>query len=200
MAGTKEEAPVSGWQLWLLPPRPGYTHFLLVAACLVLPVAAMGLGSDRIIPAMAVSAVVGGGLGVGWLLACGKSWLRQAPVTSLCVLIIGLGCLGHLYIMPRWEVMLRVQAAREDLRFYLEGLRVGRAMPVPTYDAGPSRQRFRLLDPGAVGSAVIAYTPEPLQRWTPFGTRDSCYVVLRGDGEVRMVRDRAELDRALAAR
>jgi hypothetical protein len=194
-----EAAPIPAWQRWLLPDRPGMPHFLFGAVFLVLPAAARGLGTAAIIPAMAVAAILGGGLGLGWLLACGVRWLRAAPVTSLCVFAMSLGCLGHLYIMPRWEVMLRAHAAAQDAERYLMAVRGGAEAAVPTYDAGPNHPRFRLVERPA-DDGVALYTPEPLQRWTPFGYRDSCWLAVRRDGSAKMLKTaellRAELDAA----
>ncbi len=197
----EEEEPFPAWQRWLLAERPGMLHFLLGALCLVLPAAARGLGTDWIIPAMAVAAVVGGGLGVGWLLACGLRWFRAAPVTTLCVFAMTLGCLGHLYIMPRWETLLRVHAAVIDAEHYLVVVHGGDEAAVPTYDAGTSHPRFRLIErPGDDGIAM--YTPEALQRWTPLGYRDSCYLVVHRDGTPKVLRtlDQLRAELAIGAR
>ena len=48
---------------------------------------------------------------------------------------------------------------------------------LPDYNAGRSRQVFV---PGS--GEIIAWTAQPLQRWTPIGWRDSCRVYLRASG------------------
>jgi hypothetical protein len=185
------------WQHWLLPVRPGMTQFLTGAICLVLPVAARSLGPEWMLMAMAIAATVGGGLGVGWLLANGLTWLRVAPVTSIAVFAMALGCLGHLYLMPRWEVVLRATQAFENAALYLHMQRTGHSVALPVYDAGPLLEKFRLVEPNVPGG-VILYTPDPLQRWSLTGYHDSCYLVVNDAGTFQMLATLDQLKAALA--
>jgi hypothetical protein len=186
------------WQLWVLPDRPGMTHFLLGALCLVLPVAAIVLGTRWILPAMGVAATLGGGLGLGWLLACSAAWLRVAPVTSICVLCMTLGCLGHLYLMPRLEVWLRFTATIEEVGQYQRIIAGGGVASLPSYNAGLSWPRLRQIEHAGEHSLVL-YTPEPFQRWTLFGYTDSSYLAFYGDGRKALVlKNRDQLDKALS--
>jgi hypothetical protein len=193
--------PIPAWQRWLLADHPRLSHFMVGAGALLLPVAARALGPGWILPAMAVAAVVGGGLGIGWTLTRGWPWLRRKPVIAIGVLVMALACLGHLTVMPRWEVMLRAHQAITDAGRWLETPADQRSTLPPTYDSGERGERFvAVADPGGAPHAVLLYTPQALTRWTPFGRQDSCYVVLRRDGEARVLRSRSDLDAALAAR
>ena len=187
------------WQAWLLPERPGMSHFLLGALCLVLPVAAIGLGPQWILPAMGVAATLGGGTGIGWTLACAPRWLRRSPVTGMCVLAMSLGCLLHLYLMPRLELWLRWAPTVDEVRAYLRTIKGGDIAPPPRYDAGLSRPALRLVEhPPAHG--VVLYTPEAIQRWTLLGYRDSVYLVFYDDGRsdwVKVLQDADMLHAAL---
>jgi len=191
------EAPP--WQAWLLPERPGMTQFMFGALCLVLPVAAIGIGTQWILPAMGVAATLGGGVGIGWALACAPRWLRIAPVTGLCVLAMALGCLLHLYLMPRLEVWLRWAATVDEVRVYLRTIKGGDIASLPSYDAGLSRPRLHQVEhPPAHG--VVLYTKEAFQRWTLSGYRDSCYLVFYDDGRsdwVKVLQDADMLHAAL---
>ncbi len=198
LAGMAETLPDPAWMRWLLPERPGLPQFLVGAICLMLPAAAVMVGPDWIIPAMAVSATIGGGLGIGWSLACGRGWLRRAAVTSLAVLGVTLLCLGHLALMPRIEVLLRGHAVLGRLSYWSDAHRDGRAVD-DEYDTGRGRERFSAVAHPAPGPwSVVAYTPVPLRRWTLFGYVDSCYIVLSAAGEGMIIPFSEGLDQVLA--
>jgi hypothetical protein len=186
MSDPEPSAPA--WQRWLLAERPRLGHFLVGAASMLLPVAALGAGSEWIIPAMGVSAIIGGGLGVGWLLACGRAWLRHAVLTSVMVFAVTLGCLGHLLLMPRWETWLRAQDALAEGRRAYNLLAAGEQGRPASYDTGQGRRPF-IVNPAARAdaNALCFYTAEPLLRWTLIGYQPSCFVVIYGDGRARLL-------------
>lgn len=189
---------VPTWHAWILPERPGMTHFLLGSVCLVLPVAAIALGTQWILPAMGVAATIGGGLGVGWLLACSPRWLRRAPVTSICVLGMALGCLGHLYLMPRLDVWLRFTSTIEEVDKYQRIIRGGGVATIPSYDSGQGWPRLTSIEhPSEHG--LVLYTRAPFQRWTLFGYTDSCYLAFYGDGRKALVLKTEEMLRQALA-
>ena len=169
------------WQAWLLPARPGLRQFALAAAALLLPAPALLAGPDWMLPAMACAVTLGGGLGLGWALTVGRHWLARAPASAAGVLLVSFACLAHLQLMPYWNLVLRARAVREDLRWALVSPPVdaGR-LEEPTYDCGPYRST---LEVRRLGGEVMAHTPEPLQRWSPFGWRGSWFLLLRGDGD-----------------
>jgi hypothetical protein len=194
---TEESAPA--WLHWLLPETPRLSHFLVGAGSLLLPVAAGILGPDGILPAMGVASVIGGGLGLGWLLACGPRWLHRTPVRALGVLTMALGCLGHLAVMPRWEVLLRANAAIAEARTWLANPPEERTTLPPLYDSGNGPVRFAETTPTRDGKdAVVLYTPQALTRWSALGRVESCYIVVRRDGTAQVLRTGAERDALLA--
>jgi hypothetical protein len=193
----QEDAPA--WQHWLLPETPRLSHFLVGAAALLLPVAAGIVGPDGVLPAMGAASVIGGGLGLGWLLACGPRWLRRAPVPAAMVLAMSLGCLGHLAVMPRWEVLLRANAAIAEARTWIAGPPEERTTLPPLYDTGDGPVRFtEVASPRPGGDAIVLYTPQALTRWSAFGRVESCYIVVRRDGTAQVLRTGAERDALLA--
>jgi hypothetical protein len=192
---------VPAWHQWLLSDRPRLSHFLVGAGALLLPAAAGILGPDGILPAMSVAAVVGGGLGVGWTLACGPRWLQRSPVMAIGVLTMALACLGHLAVMPRWEVLLRANAAIAEARIWVLDSPENRPSLPPTYASGDGPLRFHLGDQGNDSPQAIAlYTPQALTRWSPFGRVDSCFIVIRRDGSAQVLRTVADRDAVLAGR
>lgn len=190
---------VPAWQQWLLAERPRLSHFLVGATALLLPAAAGIVGPDSILPAMGIAAVVGGGLGVGWLLACGPRWVQRAPVMGIGVLTMALGCLGHLAVMPRWEVLLRANAAIADARTWLQSAPTERAELPPQYDSGDGPVRFAPIAATTPSGPVNGLmTPRALTRWSAFGRVESCFIIVRLDGSAQVLRTVAERDAALA--
>lgn len=197
MDPAEEDAPA--WQYWLLPETPRLSHFLVGAAALLLPAAAGILGPDGILPAMGAASVIGGGLGLGWLLACGPRWLHRTPVRALVVLAMALGCLGHLAVMPRWEVLLRANAAIAEARAWIADGPEDRTRLPPLYDSGNGPERFAEVLPARDGAdAIVLYTPQALTRWSAFGRVESCFIVVRRDGTAQVLRTGAERDALLA--
>ena len=193
----EESQDTPAWQQWLLPERPRLSHFLVGATALLLPASAGIVGPEGILPAMSVAAVVGGGLGVGWTLACGWQWLRIAPVMAIGVLTMSLSCLGHLLVMPRWEVLLRANAAIAEAKAWVQDSPENRTTLPPTYDSGDGPTRFALTTSDGP-HAVLLYTPQALTRWSPLGRVDSCFIVVRRDGSAQVLRTSAERDAVLA--
>ncbi len=190
---------VPAWQQWLLAERPRLSHFLVGATALLLPAAAGIAGPDGILPAMGIAAVVGGGLGIGWSLACGPRWARRAPVMTIGVLTMALGCLGHLAVMPRWEVLLRANGAIADARTWLQSSPGERADLPPQYDSGDGPIRFApIAGTTADGPVRGLMTPRALTRWSAFGRVESCFIIVRQDGSAQVLRTVAERDAALA--
>lgn len=190
---------IPGWHRWLLAERPHLSHFLVGAMALLLPAAAGIFGPEGILPAMGIAAVIGGGLGLGWTLACGPRWLRQAPVMAIGVLTMSLACLGHLAVMPRWEVLLRANAAIADGRAWIQDSPENRPTLPPTYASGDGLVRFSLGDPAnETPQAIALYTPHALTRWSAFGRVESCFIVIRRDGSAQVLRTIADRDAVLA--
>jgi len=190
---------IPGWHRWLLAERPRLSHFLVGAMALLLPAAAGIFGPDGILPAMGIAAVIGGGLGLGWTLACGPRWLRQAPVMAIGVLTMSLACLGHLAVMPRWEVLLRANAAIADARAWVQDSPENRPTLPPTYASGDGPIRFSIGKPVSDASqAIVLFTPQALTRWSAFGRVESCFIVIRRDGSAQVLRTVADRDAVLA--
>lgn len=185
------------WQRWLLPERPGVRQFALGALALLLPVPAVLLGPDQVMPAMAAGITMGVGLGLGWLVLFASPWLRAAPIAALGVFAVCFGCLFHVAVLPRWELLLRVQSTKRSLERWGLERAAGSLAPPPSYRRGEDRP---LCIAGPPGSGVIVYTPMPLQRWSLFGWKDNASLALRGTGEVVTVWTPAELDRLLSGR
>lgn len=196
-----EAEVIPGWHRWLLAERPRLSHFLVGATALLLPAVAGIFGPQGILPAMSVAAVIGGGLGLGWLLACGPRWLRQAPVMAIGVLTMALACLGHLAVMPRWEVLLRANVAIADARAWIRDNPENRPVLPPTYASGEGPVRFSVGDAADDAPQAIAlYTPQALTRWSAFGRVESCFIVVRRDGSAQVLRTIADRDAVLAGR
>lgn len=199
MAGMDQESEnTPAWQQWLLPERPRLSHFLVGATALLLPAGAGIIGPEGILPAMGVAAIIGGGLGIGWTLACGWQWLRVAPVMTVGVLTMSLACLGHLLVMPRWEVLLRANDAIAEARSWVQDSPENRTSLPPTYDSGDGPVRFAITNSDAA-RAVVLFTPLALTRWSPLGRVDSCFIVVRRDGSAQVLRTSAERDAVLAS-
>src|SRR5688572_15061583 len=194
-----EAEVIPGWHRWLLAERPRLSHFLVGATALLLPAAAGIFGPQGILPAMSVAAVIGGGLGLGWLLACGPRWLHRAPVMAIGVLTMALACLGHLAVMPRWEVLLRANVAIADARAWIRDNPENRPVLPPTYASGEGPVRFSVGDTTDDSPQAIAlYTPQALTRWSAFGRVESCFIVIRRDGSAQVLRTIADRDAVLA--
>jgi len=191
-------APVPGWQKWLLPEQPGLRQFAIGALAILLPLPALLFGPERVIPAMAVGITLGVGLGLGWAVLYGRTWFARAPISALGVFAITFGCLLHVAVMPRWELLLRLKLARQQLAWYQLGREAGSVVEPPRYQRGEDEQRFAVV-PGAKGREVAAYTPLPLRRWSPFGWSGNCWLLLRADGEIETLWSRAELAAAMPA-
>jgi hypothetical protein len=160
---------------WLLPDRPGLRQFWLMAQAFTLPLCGLA-GPPQLLPWLIIYAVTTGfGLALAWFVVAGRQWLVARPVTAGLIFLAGLANLAHLDLLPRFEVSLRASAAARDLAAWSR--QPGDALP--EYDAGRTRQTF------ARGSGeVLAWTAQPLQRWTPIGWRDSCRMYLRTEGVV----------------
>jgi len=191
-----DPVPEPGWQKWLLPEVPGLRQFAIGAVAFLLPLPALLLGPEQVIPAMAVGITLGVGLGLGWAVLYARTWFRRAPISALGVFAITFGGLLHVAVMPRWELLLRIQDASRQLDYYQLGREAGLAADPPRYRRGEDEQRFAVV-PDATGRAVAAYTPLPLRRWTPFGWRDNCWLLLRANGAVETVWSAAELTSAI---
>ena len=188
--------PEPGWQKWLLPEVPGLRQFAIGALAILMPLPAVLFGPEQVIPAMAVAITLGVGLGLGWALLYARSWLRRAPISALGVFAITFGSLLHVAVMPRWELLLRLKDARQQLDYYQLGREAGTTREPPRYQRGEDEQRFAVV-PGASGRAVAAYTPLPLRRWSPFGWRDNCWLLLRANGEIETLWSAAEVALAM---
>ena len=194
-----EAEVIPDWHRWLLAERPRLSHFMVGAFALLLPAVAGIFGPNGILPAMSIAAVIGGGLGLGWTLACGPRWLRQAPVMAIGVLTMALACLGHLAVMPRLEVLLRANTAIADARAWVQDSPENRTTLPPIYASGEGPVRFNPGDPANESLQAIAlYTPQALTRWSPFGRVDSCFIVIRRDGSAQVLRTIADRDAVLA--
>jgi hypothetical protein len=190
---------VPAWQRWLLAERPRLSHFLVGAVALLFPAGTAIAGPHVILPAMGIATVVGGGLGVGWLLACGPRWLLRAPVMSLGVLIMTLGCLGHLAIMPRWEVFMRANSAIAEARNWLLSTPSERTSLPPMYDSGEGPERFVLINDANDETPVSGLmTPRALTRWGMFGRVESCFIVVHQDGTAHLLHTAVERKAVLA--
>ena len=187
------------WQQWLLSERPRLSHFLIGALALLLPVGAGIFGPAGVLPAMGIAAIIGGGLGIGWTLACGVRWLRVSPVMAVGVLTMALASLGNLHLMPRWEVLLRSNVAAAEARIWVTSNQENRTALPPMYNSGDAPVRFATTatTPADGLQAVLLYTPKAFNRWSLFGRTDSCFMIVRRDGSSKVLRTRADLDAAL---
>jgi len=186
----------AGWQAWIVPDRPGLRQFALGAVALLLPVPALALGPELLIPAMAVAVVLGVGLGLGWALVYGRDWLVQAPLTAVGIFAMTLGCTLHLILLPRIDVLLRVRSARQEVASWLRQAPADApASAAPRYASGEGPRTFVLVSSGPRQGA--AYTDAPFRSWTPFGYRDSCWLLVRREGTATVFGSRAELDQVL---
>lgn len=187
------------WQQWLLSERPRLSHFLIGALTLLLPVGAGIFGPAGVLPAMGIAAIIGGGLGIGWTLACGVRWLRVSPVMAVGVLTMALASLGNLHLMPRWEVLLRSNVAAAEARIWVTSNQENRSVLPPMYNSGDAPVRFATTatTPADGLQAVLLYTPKAFNRWSLFGRTDSCFMIVRRDGSSKVLRTRADLDAAL---
>ena len=187
------------WQQWLLSDRPRLSHFFIGALALLLPVGAGIFGPAGVLPAMGFAAIIGGGLGIGWTLACGVRWLRISPVMAVGVLTMALASLGNLHLMPRWEVLLRSNAAAAEARAWVTSNQENRTALPPMYNSGDAVVRFATTatTPADGLQAVLLYTPKAFNRWSPFGRTDSCFMIIRRDGSSKILRSQVDLDAAL---
>ena len=176
-------APEPAWQKWLLPEVPGLRQFAIGAVAILLPLPAVLFGPEQVIPAMAAGITLGVGLGLGWALLYARSWFRRAPISAMGVFAITFGCLLHVAVMPRWELLLRLKDARQQLGYFQLLRAANTTSEPPRYQRGQDEQRFAVVL-GASGRAVVLYTPLPLRRWSLFGWRDNCWLILRANGEV----------------
>jgi hypothetical protein len=197
MESPPEVAPE--WQQWLLSDRPRLSHFLVGALTLLLPVGAGIFGPAGVLPAMGIAAIIGGGLGIGWTLACGLRWLRASPVMAVGVLTMALASLGNLHLMPRWEVLLRSNVAAAEARTWVITNQENRSALPPLYNSGDGPVRFATTSttPADGPQAIQLFTPKAFNRWSLFGRTDSCFMIIRRDGSPQVLRTRADLDAAL---
>jgi hypothetical protein len=179
---------------WLLPERPGMRQFIIALFALLLPIASLLRSEGTNVTALVASITIGCGLGIAWMWLAGWQWLKVAPVNAVCVFLTCFASLANLELMPRWDVALRAREALNDLQFYARERGQGHQVELRDYDTGPAKARFREINRRDDGRLLTAYTGDPIQRWTPFGFRPSCYVLIRGDGTWSVVRKKAELD------
>ncbi|MBA2482798.1 MAG: hypothetical protein H0V44_19205 [Planctomycetes bacterium] len=179
---------------WLLPERPGMRQFLIALAALLLPIASLLHSEGTHVASLVASITIGCGLGIAWMALTGWQWLKLAPVNSVCVFLTCFGSLGNLELMPRWDVALRAREALSDLQFYARERGQGRTAELRDYDTGPAKARFREITRPADGRLITAFTGDPIQRWSPFGFKPSCYVMIRADGTWSVVKNRDELN------
>jgi len=177
------------WQLWIVPDRPGLRQLLLVIIAVITPIPVAFAGAQWWLPVLVGSVTLGVGLGLVWLLLCGWPWLRRAPLSSLAVLSLAFGSAINLDLLPRVEVLLRAQAATREADWWWSQTKAGVPLDPPVYDAGDRLLPFTLPATGA----VVAYTAEPLRRWSWRGPRNSAYVLLRRDGERKVVKTASDL-------
>jgi len=183
------------WHRWLLSDRPGVRQFALGAVAMLLPLPAVFFGPDQIIPAMAVGIAIGVGLGVGWVLLFVRIWMRTAPVAALGVYLMCFGCLFHVEVMPRWELILRLLDTKHSIERWGLEREAGRVSPPPMYRSGEGRSQCQIHS-DARGEVV--FTPVPLQRWSWSGWRGTSYLILRGKGEVITVWNETDLQQVLS--
>jgi hypothetical protein len=93
------------------------------------------------------------------------------------VLTMSVGCLGHLAIMPRWEVLLRANSAIADARGWLQAHEEDPTLLPPTYDSGdgPSPRRW----------PACSATARCTRGWWPWATRASPNASARRRGAAR---------------
>lgn len=184
------------WQRWLVPDRPGLRPFLLAAFALVLPLPAVFLGAEWVLYAMAAGVVIGCGLGLGWALLYLPTWFARAPLAAAAVLLTCAGSVLHVVVMPRWDLVLRLRHAKQELERYRLAREAGVAGEAPTYLRGGG-ETARFASALVAGGRAVAWTPLPLRRWTPRGWVDDCWLVLRAGNEVETLWRGAELESAL---
>jgi len=101
--------------------------------------------------------------------------------------------------MPRWEVLLRANAAIADARAWVQDSPENRPTLPPTYASGDGPIRFSIGKPVSDASQAIAlFTPQALTRWSAFGRVESCFIVIRRDGSAQVLRTVADRDAVLA--
>ncbi len=186
--------PSAIWQLWIVPDRPGLRQLLLAIIAVITPIPVAFAGAHWWLPALVGSVTLGVGLGLVWLLVCGWTWLRRAPMSGAAVLVLAFGSAINLDLLPRVEVLMRAQAAARDADWWWNQTKVGVTLDPPVYDAGDRLLPFTLPATGA----VVAYTAEPLRRWSWRGPRDSAYVILHRDGVRKVVKTAADVQAELA--
>jgi hypothetical protein len=182
---------------WLMPERPGSRQFLIALAAWTLPLLCLHSNEGSNAEALMVSITVGCGLGLAWTVATGWRWLRAAPVSAVVVLLACFASAANLELMPRWDTLVRARRAMSTLEAYVQERAAGRVADRPSYETGSGRALCTERD-DATGHLLYAWTPEPILRWTPFGFRPSCYVVVRADLSGVVVKNGAELERSLS--
>jgi len=124
-----------------------------------------------------------------------RIWMRTAPVAAMGVYLMCFGCLFHVEVMPRWELILRLLDTKQNMERWGLEREAGSVSPPPYYRSGEGRSQCEV---GPVGSTVIVYNPIPLQRWSWSGWRGKAFVLLRGKGEVLTVWNEGDRDRIVA--
>jgi len=191
-APSRSNMAESWWQLWLVPDRPGIRQFVLVALALAAPLPAVMIGPDWVLPALAGGIILGLGLGVGWSVLYARQWLRAAPVTTVVVFALAALCLLHVEILPRWELLLRLQQARQEFTSYAVVAASAPETPPPRYARGPDQVIAARGENG-----ILVWTHVPLRRWSPWGWLDRAWLVQPHQGEAIICWNRTELERAL---
>jgi len=181
---------------WLMPDQPGLRQLLIVLVLWLLPLLCLRT-SDGTDPHLLVWSVgLGAGLGLAWALTTGGRWLGRAPISTVVVFLCCLGAAANLVLMPRWDALLRALHAEEALILYLEQSDPAHQVP-PPYATGQGAGLAELIT-DAHQAVLGAYTRDPILRWTPWGFRPACYVVVRASGQPTVVRNAADLATLLA--
>lgn len=180
------------WQRWLVPDRPGIRQFVLMALALIAPLPAVMIGPDWVVPALAVGITLGLGLGLGWGVLYARTWFRAAPVTTLVIFACSALCLLHVEVIPRWDLLLRLQHGRHEFRRFAIEVASIPTTPLPIYMRGPDQVR-------AVRGEhdIVVWTHVPLRRWTPFGWKERAWLVQPVDGDTIICWNRSELAAAM---
>jgi hypothetical protein len=185
------------YERWLMPDQPGLRQFLLAIIAWLLPLMCLHSSEGTDPRVLILSIGIGCGLGLAWTLTTGWRWLRQAPMSTLVVLLACFAAASNLELMPRWDALLCARRAQSALAFYLQaGPGVDHAGP-PPYATGIGEGRSQVVS-DAQGRVLGAYTRDPIMRWSPMGFRPGCYVLVRSDGTAMLLRDAAALEGALA--